>query len=174
MEPHDNSNKCFYNKFVDEQKLISISDCKKRKKYWFYYITFTSFCYAAGGFPCFVGYNFEHNFAIGMFVGFLILVFIYVLFFIKMLILEKNNQVFSKKYYLFLLSIPLIVLSISSNISAIFTATFIPIDDVQFRVLFNPVIFLFIYSPLYFAYLVFIYYAFMKCFAKYLNSDVKA
>lgn len=161
------SNICFYNKFVDEEKVASIENFKSRRSLYVSFFTFMQFCLIFGTLPTFFGYNFQHTFSTIMFCWNLFFTLIAILSMIKFLSLDKEFGVFKKKKYPLLFCLPFLILSIVMCILPIFTTKFIGYDNGAFEVEFNPAFFFFGFLPLYFGYLFFTYYAFLKCFVKY-------
>lgn len=159
--------KCFYSKFVNEDNLVKIEDPKVQEHYWVYSFSIMVFCLCGGTFPTFVGYNFQNLFAISMFLWDLFMWFWVFYFLIRILKVDKQYSVFKSKKTLLLLFSPFIVLSIIFCIVPLFTTEFINHEDTSFVVRFNPAFYFFIYLPLFIGYMFFMYYACMKCFAKY-------
>lgn len=161
---------CFYDKFVDEGKFSAIDDISIRRKYWVYSFSVIVFCVISGTLPTFVGYNFENAFAICMFIWELLMFFLLVYFSIRFVILDGKYNVFNKKCYAFSFSCIYILLSLIFAILPIFTTEFISYPDTSFLVKLNPFYYFVIFLPLFFIYVLFCYYAFMKCFGKYSKS----
>lgn len=161
---------CFYDRFVNEHHLIAINDVLIQRKYWVYSFSIALFCLTSAIFPTFIGYNFENIFAICMFVWDLIMFFFLIYFSIKLVVLDRKYHVFRKRYYPLLFSIGYFALSLTFAIVANFTTRFVSYPDTSFSVSFNPFFYFIIFIPLFFVYLIFCYYAFMKCFGKYTKS----
>jgi len=81
--------------------------------------------------------------------------------------IELEHHVFKKKIYFWLFYLGFFLIGIGGCISAAFTTTFIRNADGTFRVIFNAAFFFFIFISIYIGYIIFCYYAFMKCFFKY-------
>lgn len=163
----------FYGKFVDETIISSIENFKYRRSYWVAYFSFLLFCLIVGSLPTFIGYDFNYPFPTIMFCWNIVFAFLGFCSMLKMFSLEKKFNVFRKKKYLILFSLPPIILSISMCILAIFTTKYIGYPNGAFKIEFNPFFYFFIFIPLYFGYVVFLYYAFLKCFGKYTRKNIK-
>ncbi len=163
----------FYERFVHEENLKQINDIQIQRKYWVYFFSISVFSLCSAFFPTFVGYNFENAFAITMFCWDMFMVFWLFYFSIRFVKLDLKYRVFKSKKFLYFAPVPFILLSITFSIVAIFTTHFITYSDTSFSVKFNPWFFFLIFLPLFFMYLYFCYYAFMKCFAKYTKSGKK-
>lgn len=164
------TNQNFYDRFVDEEKFSLIGDYKKQRRYWASYFSFLIFCGVTATLPTFVGYNFQHPFAIVMFVEYIIFFLIAMFCFMKLLSYEKEYPIFKKKKYLVLLSLPVIFMCLAMCVVPIFTTHFIAHDNGGFEVDFNPFFYFFVFIPLFFGYVIFLYYAFLKCFAKFART----
>lgn len=162
----------FYDRFIDESTLQNILDEKTKQKYWVLYFSFILFCLISSSLPTFVGYCFKHIFSIIMFIWYILFIFLAVLSFIKILLIDSKYKVF-KNHLLFLLSLPYIILTIVMLTLPIFTTQFVPLENGAFEVNFNPFFYFLFFLPLFFGYTIFIYYAFMKCFAKYVKKHKK-
>lgn len=160
----------FYNRFVDEANLKKINDSSIQGKYWTYSLSILMFSIIVASLPTFIGYNFENAFAIVMFAWEMLMLFFLIYFFIRLISLDRTYAVFKKKYYAWLLPSFSILLSLFFAVLANFTATFTSNPDSSFSINFNPMFYFLIYLPLFFGYVIFSYYAYMKCFAKYVRS----
>lgn len=159
----------FYDRFIDESALQNIPDEKTKLKYWVLYFSFILFCLISSSLPTFVGYYFKHIFSIIMFIWYVLFIFLAALSFIKILLIDGKYKVF-KNHLLFLLSLPYIILMIVMLTLPIFTTKFVPLKSGAFEVNFNPFFYFLFFLPIFFGYTIFIYYAFMKCFAKYVKK----
>lgn len=157
----------FYNRLVNENSLVTIGDASIQRRFWTYSFSIALLCLIGGTIPTFVGYNFENVFAICMFVWELLMFSLLAYFSIRFILLENKYKVFKKRYYATLFSLLYIVLSIVFAVVANFTTEFVSYPDASFSVDFNPIFCFAIFWPLFLAYLLFCYYAFMKCFGKY-------
>ena len=101
-----------------------------------------------------------------MFVWYVFFALLSVFFSIKLGILENKYNVFKSKGFFALSIILFYVLMIGMMVSAVFTAK-VNIDEGKFFVSANPIFYFLCYLPLYFGYIIFVYYAFMRCFAKF-------
>ena len=168
-----NKTDCFYDRFVNENCLSSIDNISIQRKYWVYSFSIALFCLASATFPTFIGYNFENVFAICMFV-FELIMFSFLLYFsVRLIVLDRKYRVFRRRYYSLLFSTGYFSLSLTFAIVANFTAEFVSYPDASFSVNLNPIFYLVIFIPLFITYLVFCYYAFMKCFGKYTKSSCR-
>ena len=157
----------FYQRFVNEDKIQQINDFSIRRKYWDYTLGMSMFCAPCATFPTFVGYNFENTFAITIFFCDMFMYFLLFSFSIKFVKLDRQYGVFKSKKFLYLVPLIYILLSITFSIVAIFTTHFTSYPDTSFLVHVNSMFYFTIFIPLLLTYMMFCYYAFMKCFAKY-------
>lgn len=157
----------FYDKFVSESNLVVINDILIQRKYWIYSFSIALFCLISGTIPTFIGYNFENVFAICAFVWELLMFSFLLYFSIKLVLLDKKYRVFRKRYYALLFSSVYCLLAFVFAFVANFTTKFISYPDTSFSVNFNPMFYFLIFLPIFFGYVIFCYYAFMKCFGKY-------
>ena len=164
----------FYNHFINEDKIKQIGDINIQRKYWVYSFSIAAFCLCSATFPTFVGYNFENTFAIAMFCWDLFMYFWLFYFSVRFVKLDLKYGVFKCKKFLYIVPLPYIFLSIIFSIVAFFTTDFTTYPDTSFSVKLNPWFYFLIFIPLFFIYLYFCYYAFMKCFGKYTKSGKKA
>lgn len=157
----------FSDKFINEENLAKIENQRTINKFSFYFFCFLVFSLLCPLFPTFVGYNFEHKFSVVMFFVTMLFFTIFIIIYIKFLLLDSKYKVFKNRGFAVLFaSIPLF-LCIVFMIIPIFTTEFIPRTDGGFEVNFSPAFYLLILPPLIFGYVFFIYPAFFKCFAKY-------
>lgn len=160
----------FYDRFVSEINLDAINDILIQRKYWINSFSIALLCLISGTIPTFTGYNFENPFAICMLVWELLMLCFLVCFSIKFVLLDKKYKVFRKRYYALLFSSIYCLLAFVFAFVAHFTAKFISYPDASFSVNFNPMFYFSIFLPIFFGYVIFCYYAFMKCFGKYTKS----
>lgn len=161
----------FYNRFVNEENLKNINDFLIQRQFRVCSFSMFIFCFCAGAFPTFVGYNFTNPFALVWFGMDMVMYFFLFYFTIKFIRLNKKYNVFNKKWYCWIFSSIFIILSLLMSITAIFTVKFIAGSDESFYIENNPMFFFFLFLPLYIGYLFFCYYAFEKCFAKYVKPQ---
>ena len=161
----------FYTKFVYEDKFLAIESGKEQQKYWVYYFSILVFAAVPALLSTFVGFSFQHIFSTIMFCWYIIFAVIAVAFSIKLGELENKYNIFKHKGF-FVLSIVIpYILMVGIMIASIFTTKFHGTGNGAFSVSVNPVAFLFGFLPLWLGYIVFIYYAFMKCFAKFKREE---
>lgn len=163
-------NAYFYEKFVNEENLRQIDNLSTQRKFWIYAFCMMLFSLAAPTFPTFVGYNFENAFAIGMFAWEMAMFAAFLYFSVRLILIDRKYSVFKKRWQAPIFCLGFLILSVVFAISANFTATFTSNPDTSFSVSLNPAFYFLVFLPLYFAYLIFCYYAFMKCFGKYTRS----
>lgn len=166
--------KHLYEKFIDEANLKKINDILIQRKYWVYSFSIAVFCICSVTFPTFIGYSFENTFSITMFCWEMFMFFWLFYFSIKFINLDKPYRVFKSKKFFYSIPIIYITLAITFSVAAIFTTRVTTYPDTSFSVKFNPWFYFLIFIPLFFIYLYFCYYAFMKCFGKYTKSGKKA
>ena len=159
----------FYSKFVTEENLANINCVKTRRKYFNYTFAISVFTMLPSLFATFIGFNFTHLFPLIIFVEMIISEAIAIFLLIKLYLLDSHYHVFKKALYFWLLYLGFFVIGICACICAGFNTNFIGNDDGSFKVVFNPAYFFFIFFPIYCAYIIFCYYAFMKCFVKYMR-----
>ena len=162
-----NEKQYFYAKFINETNLDAINNIQIQRKYWTYAFSIMLFSLISGTIPTFVGYNFENVFAVSMFTLELLMIFFLLYFSLKFILLERKYKVFKKSYYSFLFISIYFLLAFTFAIVANFTTKFTSNPDTSFYVNINPIFYFSIFLPLYFVYVIFCYYAFMKCFGKY-------
>lgn len=170
MENLHNSKNLYYEKFVNEDNIKSISEFKIKQQFWVYYFSFYVFCGAIPMIFTFVGFNFHNLFAVGMFIWNIFLLFWLIYFCVRFNLICNRYKVFKKKIYSHIFSAFPIILSIIFSILPIWTTSFISGENGSFSIQFNPIFFFFIFLPLYLGYIIYCYYAFMKCFGKYANK----
>lgn len=160
----------FYDRFVNEESLKQINDISISRKFWVYGLSTMMFSMVVGTLPTFIGYNFENVFAIGMFVWEMLMFGLLLYFSVRLVLLDRRYSAFKKRWHAPIFCLGFLALSVGFAIVAIFTTTFTHNPDTSFSVSINPAFYFLIFLPLYFAYVIFCYYAFMKCFAKYAKS----
>lgn len=160
----------FYHRFVDENNISSIDDNKKKNRYCVSSFSILVFCLVFGSLPTFTGYNFSNPFAIGMFVWTVIFIIIALYWFYELIDLERKYNVFKKRSYPYIFFLPVFLIAVAMCISAIFTTKFTGFDNGAFKVNINPIFYFALFLPLYFGYVIFLYYAFLKCFGKYVKK----
>lgn len=152
--------------FIDKAKmdLIESHSDKKRYLYCTFYMAVFSLC--AGTFPTFTGYSFENAIMIFAFVCEIFVFLLFFRFYAKLILLEKKHPVFKKKWYPHIFAFGYLSLSVTFAIVAIFATKFTSESPNTFSIKYNPVYYYFVFLPLFFSYLIFCYYTFMKVFAK--------
>jgi len=160
----------FYTKFVVEENLAKIDELKERQKYWGRTFLICVFSMLPAVFATFVGFNFSHPFSITIFCLMILSEIGAIFFLLKLFHFDSKNHVFKKPLYFCFFYLGFFLIGICACICAYFNTTFIGYDDGSFRVEFNPGYFFFLFLPLYIGYIIFYYYAFMKCFAKYAHT----
>jgi len=174
MKKLNNQKHFYYERFVNENNIRSIPEFTIRQHFWVYYFSFYLFSCAIPTIFTFVGFNFDNLFAVFIFGWNIFLLFWLIYFCIKFNAICKQYNVFKKNYYSYVFCILPIVLCFVFSILPIWTAKNVVIDDKgSFAVNFNPGFYLFICLPIFLGYLIYCYYAFMKCFAKYANKKTK-
>lgn len=165
----NNQKQNYYEKFIVEENIERISNFKIRRNFWVYFFSFYLFCGAIPLIFTLVGFNFENPFGIGMFAWNVFLLFWLIYFCVRFNVLCNKYHPFKKKRYSYLFCVAPIILCIIFSLLPIWTTASISDGDEAFHVQFNPSYFLFIFIPLYLGNLIYCYYAFMKCFVKYVN-----
>lgn len=161
----------FYERFINESRIKAIDDINIQSKFWTYFFSIALFSIVSVTFPTFVGFNFDNIFAICIFCFDVIMYFLLTYFSIKFIILDNKYKIFKKKTYAIGFCLGFFLLSIIFTTIACFTTEFVSNADNSFNININPAFYLFIFIPLFFGYLIFCYYAFMKCFGKYTKSS---
>ncbi|MCF0116669.1 MAG: hypothetical protein HUJ61_01310 [Bacilli bacterium] len=161
------NDKKFYSKFLCEESLAYIEDEKNRKKYFSY----TYFIMVFSALPCvlsaFVGLNLQHTFSL---IIFFIMFGSYIASFRKLVLLsriDKQYNVFKQRKYIWIFYGGFFFISLVFWLICGFATKFIGYPDGSFLVKINPVYFFFGFVPLEIGYMIFCYYAFIQCFAKY-------
>lgn len=108
----------------------------------------------------FVGFNFDKGMPLFIFYEMLFIEIIALILLGYIIILDNRYHLF-KKWVIFLLS-PSFFLNVAACTSAYFNTDFVYYPEGGYSAYFNPIFYLFIFLPLYFAYQIFIYYAFIK------------
>ena len=150
------------------KELINSKKCEElflsnnRPKHHIYFISLILFCGVLGSLPTFYGYNFQHPFGILMSIIYSMFVIAIFFFLIRLFIEEKQKNIFYKKRHLFLLVLPLLIITIIFCILPIFTTKFIDRGDGGFGVRFNPFFYLVIFIPIFIGYVIFVWLIFLK------------
>ena len=156
-----------YSRFVNEENFVKIEGLKERQKYWGRTFLISVFSMLPAVLATFVGFDFCHTFPLIMFCIMCLSEVFAIIMLLMLFKLDLNYQVFKKKTYFWLFYLGFFLIGICGCISAAFNTTFIGNVDGSFRVVFNPAYFFFIFIPVYIGYIIFCYYAFVKCFSKY-------
>lgn len=156
-----------YSRFVDEENFSKIQDLKERQKYWGRTFLVSVLSMLPAVLATFTGFDFNHAFPLMMFCIMCLSEGLGIFVLLMLFRLDLNYRVFKKKSYFWLFYLGFFLIGICGCISAAFNTTFIGNHDGSFRVVFNPAYFFFIVIPIYIGYIVFCYYAFMRCFSKY-------
>ncbi len=159
--------KLFYQKFIDEEKVESFCSKQIARKYNALFYSITCFAIAPGLMLTFVGYNFQHPFAISIFGISIVFLALSIIDFVRFLIFENKHQIFKKNKMKICLISPIYVLSLVMCLSAYFTTTFVP-KGKGWEIDFNPFPLFFIYIPLLISYILFNYFAWIECLKEYL------
>lgn len=159
--------KSLYLHFVDEEKFADILSLRERQKYRGRTYLISVLTMLPAVLSTFVGFDFVHSFSLIMFCIMSVSEFLAFAVLLMLFHLDLKYHVFRKKIYFWLFYLGFFLIGICGCISAAFNTAFIGNPDGSFRVVFNPVFFFFIIFPIYIGYIVFCYYAFMKCFSKY-------
>lgn len=159
----------FYSHFVEEKNFVSIQSLKERQKYWGRSFLISVLAMLPSVLATFVGFDFSHAFSLIMFFIMCLSEGLAVIVLLMLFKLDFGYQVFKKKIYFWLFYLGFFLIGICGCVSAAFNTTFIGSDNGSFRVVFNPAYFFFIFIPIYIGYIIFCYYAFMKCFSKHLH-----
>lgn len=162
--------KFLYERFINEKNLKLIKDENILAKYWGYTFSIQLFCLTSGILPTMFGYNFENLFFQSIF-GFTVLyILVAILFFILLLKLENKNKLFRNRLLFYLLYSVFFMFWILMVVSAIYTVTFENNADGSFRIKANMLYLFALFIPSYLGYVVFCFYAFMRCFLRYSHT----
>ena len=149
----------FYEKFLNIENL-KINNSKIKRIYIIMIIFITVLAFTPSLMATFVGFNFDKGMPLFIFYEMLFIEIIALILLGCIIILDNRYHLF-KKWVIFLLS-PSFFLNVAACTSAYFNTDFVYYPEGGYSAYFNPIFYLFIFLPLYFAYQIFIYYAFIK------------
>lgn len=152
-------NDMFYEKFLNIENL-KINNSKIKRIYIIMIIFITVLAFTPSLMATFVGFNFDKGMPLFIFYEMLFIEIIALILLGCIIILDNRYHLF-KKWVIFLLS-PSFFLNVAACTSAYFNTDFVYYPEGGYSAYFNPIFYLFIFLPLYFAYQIFIYYAFIK------------
>ena len=164
---------CFYERYINEDKIASIEDSNIQRKFWVYFSSIVFFSVCGVTLATFVGFSFGNAFFITMFCWDLFMYFWLVFFSVRFVRLDARYGVFRRKSDPVLFVCGYLLLTIAFSVLAAFTTKVTTHSGLSFTIDQNFVYFVFIFLPLLIGYMLFCYYAFMKCFAKYARSGRK-
>lgn len=149
----------FYEKFLNVENL-KINNSKIKRIYVIMIFFITVLAFTPSLMATFVGFNFDKGMPLFIFYEMLFIEIIALILLGCIIILDNRYHLF-KKWVIFLLS-PSFFLNVAACTSAYFNTDFVYYPEGGYSAYFNPIFYLFIFLPLYFAYQIFIYYAFIK------------
>ena len=149
----------FYEKFLNIENL-KINNSKIKRIYVIMIFFITVLAFTPSLMATFVGFNFDKGMPLFIFYEMLFIEIIALILLGCIIILDNRYHLF-KKWVIFLLS-PSFFLNVAACTSAYFNTDFVYYPEGGYSAYFNPIFYLFIFLPLYFAYQIFIYYAFIK------------
>lgn len=149
----------FYEKFLNIENL-KINKQKIKRIYIIMIFFITVLAFTPSLMATFVGFNFDKGMPLFIFYEMLFIEIIALILLGCIIILDNRYHLF-KKWVIFLLS-PSFFLNVAACTSAYFNTDFVYYPEGGYSAYFNPIFYLFIFLPLYFAYQIFIYYAFIK------------
>ena len=149
----------FYEKFLNIENL-KINKQKIKRIYIIMIFFITVLAFTPSLIATFVGFNFDKGMPLFIFYEMLFIEIIALILLGCIIILDNRYHLF-KKWVIFLLS-PSFFLNVAACTSAYFNTDFVYYPEGGYSAYFNPLFYLFIFLPLYFAYQIFIYYAFIK------------
>lgn len=152
-------NDMFYEKFLNIENL-KINKQKIKRIYVIMIFFITVLAFTPSLIATFVGFNFDKGMPLFIFYEMLFIEIIALILLGCIIILDNRYHLF-KKWVIFLLS-PSFFLNVAACTSAYFNTDFVYYPEGGYSAYFNPIFYLFIFLPLYFAYQIFIYYAFIK------------
>lgn len=152
-------NDMFYEKFLNIENL-KINKQKIKRIYIIMIFFITVLAFTPSLMATFVGFNFDKGMPLFIFYEMLFIEIIALILLGCIIILDNRYHLF-KKWVIFLLS-PSFFLNVAACTSAYFNTDFVYYPEGGYSAYFNPIFYLFIFLPLYFAYQIFIYYAFIK------------
>lgn len=152
-------NDMFYEKFLNIENL-KINNSKIKRIYIIMIFFITVLAFTPSLMATFVGFNFDKGMPLFIFYEMLFIEIIALILLGCIIILDNRYHLF-KKRVIFLLS-PSFFLNVAACTSAYFNTDFVYYPEGGYSAYFNPIFYLFIFLPLYFAYQIFIYYAFIK------------
>ena len=148
-----------YEKFLNIENL-KINKQKIKRIYVIMIFFITVLAFTPSLIATFVGFNFDKGMPLFIFYEMLFIEIIALILLGCIIILDNRYHLF-KKWVIFLLS-PSFFLNVAACTSAYFNTDFVYYPEGGYSAYFNPIFYLFIFLPLYFAYQIFIYYAFIK------------
>ena len=152
-------NDMLYEKFLNIENL-KINKQKIKRIYIIMIFFITVLAFTPSLIATFVGFNFDKGMPLFIFYEMLFIEIIALILLGCIIILDNRYHLF-KKWVIFLLS-PSFFLNVAACTSAYFNTDFVYYPEGGYSAYFNPLFYLFIFLPLYFAYQIFIYYAFIK------------
>jgi hypothetical protein len=158
-------------RFINEEKLASIEEANIQKKFWVYSFSIAVFSLCSVAFPTFIGYSFGNALFIMASFWYLFMFSFLLYFSVRFLRLDAKFGVFKRKSDPVLFVCGYLLLTVAFMIVAAFTTKVTIYPNSVFNVHLNPFVFFVVFLPLFFGYETFCYFAFMKCFAKYVKRD---
>jgi len=124
-----------------------------------------------GSLPHVFVYNLSNPFGKIFFSGYIILLLLLIYFEIKLIALDRKHLIFRKKYYCPLFLAGYLIIAAAMCISAYFTTKFTPRESGGFEIRMNMLYYFAVFMPVFFGYVIFCYYAYMKSFFKLYNNE---
>ena len=152
-------NDMLYEKFLNIESL-KINKQKIKRTYIIMIFVITVLAFTPSLMATFVGFNFDKGMPLFIFYEMLAIEMIALILLVCIIILDNRYHLFKK--WAILLLLPNFLLNIIACTSAYFNTDFVYYPEGGYSAYFNPIFYLFIFLPLYFAYQIFIYYAFIK------------
>lgn len=150
---------------------MKIPNKSDRDRYWICTFSMACFSLCAGTFPTFLGYDLESRLGRYSFLWEFLMFALLLHFCLGLIKQEKKYHVFRKKWHPYIFSAGYLILSLSFAIVACFTTKSFISSSGLHKTKINPIYYFSIFLPLFFTYLIFCYYSFMKTFAKLGNEE---
>jgi hypothetical protein len=165
--------KHFYNRFINENNLISIDDFLVQRDMYIDSMSLPILALVVVVNPTFLTYNLMTTINLVLLSFSLLCLIVFLHRSIRFIYRANKYNLFNKKYYSFLFIGLWFLLVLSFLILAIFTTKVLPNNEnTIFQGSINPAYFLLIFVPLLIGYSVFCYLAFIRCFAKYAKRKI--
>jgi hypothetical protein len=155
----------FYKKFVNEENFTYISAANK-KIFYLFCVFLIVFSYIPVILSTFTPFTFKHILGTLTFLLAMFSEAIAILSFIGLVILDRKNGFFKKRYHVYVLFLSFFVISVAGILSGHFNSSYTFTENGGFSAKFNPGYFFFLFTPLYLANIIFNSFACLSFFRK--------